>query len=100
MPVAHFTEHAVYLTGGGHDRVHHFSIKNKLLGTQQVKQVFCFVAQLHQVCCFQKTGTTLDGVKTPENSGQQIGIFRALLQFDQLAVHVFQQVACLGQEVL
>ena len=100
VPIAHFTKHAVHFPGGSHDGIHHFRIQQQGLGAKFVKQVFCFVAQLDHMGGFEKTRAALDGVKATKHGGQQFRVFRALLQFHQFAVHVFQQIPCFSQEVL
>ncbi len=68
--------------------------------TQGIEHIFRTVAGINECAQRQKPGTTFHGMKTTENSIQQVFIFWIIFQFNQLFRQLLEDLSRLDQKVL
>lgn len=93
-------EHVSYHASGGHDHIHDVRCQRELGNTQFIEQIFGAVAQLNQLIDIEESGPALDGVKAAKNVVEQGFVPWPFFQFNQLVVHVGQQLACFRQKIM
>ena len=100
LGLSKMTEHVAYNACGSHDDVHDVLSQGELGGAQFVEQIFGAVAQFHQFVDIEKTRPALDRVEAAKNVVEQGFVSRPFLQFNQLVVHIGQELACFHEEIL